>query len=232
MRNEVMLSPAEAERAIYIDFEGTKTDPPSLLGSLFSPGRSKVDPDRLVYQLDILEPALAATQNAVVNNGNAELRSRVRSMASTIGELVGRAEKQNRWLVSWSQRELTAVRNARLPDDLVHRFEASWANAIPMAEAWKEEAFPAVSFPWSANGGANKLSRYLDLVGYEVAELGSEIKPADAVLKLRKGLAFRGSFGALLPSQQKQWLGLVMHNFDDCAGMRRVVEAAVEHLAA
>lgn len=232
MGERVVLTPVEADRAIYIDFEGTKTDPPSLLGAVFSPGRGRVDQTRLVYQVDIIEPALASAVDADLQRCPVLPQVRARSLVSVIGELVGRAEKQKRLLVSWSEREIDAVRAGGLPAELVERFDRCWVNAIPMARRWRRLAHPEVEFAWSADGGANKLSRYLDLIGYPCDPAGRSVSPAEAIRRVRGGLAHKGTFAALVTTQQQQWVDLIAHNYDDCAGMRAVVRAAAQRLTA
>ena len=52
-----MLSPDEAQRAIYIDFEGSKDKEPAILGSLWAYGKTPTD-DKLRCVHDIHHPSL------------------------------------------------------------------------------------------------------------------------------------------------------------------------------
>ncbi len=56
-----VLSPAEAERAIYVDFEGTKVDPPSLLGALRAGGGGAVHFTQYVLEEGLWPAAEAST---------------------------------------------------------------------------------------------------------------------------------------------------------------------------
>ena len=231
MSRSVTLTPEEAARAIYLDFEGTEKEDPSLLGSVFVPGRRLRSDQALRYQVDILEPALAPAVDAVVNNGRAAMLCRCRSITTALSDLVGRAEKQDRWLVSWSERERDAVRDARLPHDLAARFDARWVNGIGMAKRWKAQDHPHVTFDRDVARGRHQLVRYFDLAGYAPSEMGRATAPSDAIRRVRKGLARAGAFDGLTSGQKEQWLGLIAHNFDDCAGMRQVLISAAAALA-
>ena len=59
-----IISPEEAQRAYYVDFEGPSGGAPVLLGWLYAEGRQASD-SRLVMRHDILDPDLAS----VVGNG-------------------------------------------------------------------------------------------------------------------------------------------------------------------
>ena len=97
------FTPIEAERAIYIDFEGTETDPPSFLGAAWAD-----DAGGLRFVQYVLEPALwpAAEATAGVCGGvlvTADWRD--------LAELRRIAEAEDRRIIAWSDRE----RDARGP---------------------------------------------------------------------------------------------------------------------
>jgi hypothetical protein len=205
------LSNAEAQRALYIDFEGEKGKCPVLLGVLRRRGGSSTPR----VQQDILDETFAPLATPA---------TRLRSLHDVVLNVVQRAEHADRRIVSWSEHDLGVVRTLRDEDPgLVVRFEARYANALSIARRWRNRV----------HGGdkpsRGQLGRYLELITYPV--------PADAgpghvgtTIRLVRPRLERG-----LPptdTQQERWERLLDHNRHDCAGMREVCVIATRELEA
>ena len=191
------LTAAEALRALYIDFEGRKDEPPVLLG-VHRRGRGS----RPYVQQDVVDEAFAG------------LVPRYLPLHGAIENVVRRAEHGNRRIVSWSEHDLRVVRTLADEDpDLVARFEASYVNALAVAKRWRNRL----------HGGDNpehgRLADYLVLIGYPVPDDAEPGHVGDTIRDLRPRLE-RGL--PLTVSQQARWGHLVEHNRFDCAGMRAV----------
>lgn len=196
------LTPEQAAKAIYIDFEGRIDEPPALLGVLYAEGR-KASPDRLVMRHEILDPGLR--------------------------ELVGRAVKQDRVIVSWSQHELGELSEAGLHDErLTNRF----VDGKVTAKRWRRAIHPGVEFPFDTSGGANKLVRYLDLIDYELPATYGLGKVGTWLAQTREALSKRQSWADLTETQQARWSRLLEHNANDLVGLREVVTRAAGELGA
>jgi SAM-dependent methyltransferase len=201
------LSAAEALRALYIDFEGRKDEPPVLLG-VHRRGRGTLP----YVQQDVMDAAFAG------------LVPRYLPLRDAIENVVRRAEHGGRRIVSWSEHDLRVVRTLRDEDPLlVARFEARYANARAFAKHWRNKL----------HGGdkpePGHLDDYLTLIGYAVPAEAEPGHVGDTIRDLRPRLE-RGL--PLTATQQTRWDRLVEHNRFDCAGMRAVCLRATRELDA
>jgi len=92
--HSIPLTPHEAERAIYIDFEGRKAGVPSLLGVYYLEGRKKPDPKRPILRQYIVDPAMAEAANRVQLPGFHSYSNELRPLALVLADIVRRAENQ------------------------------------------------------------------------------------------------------------------------------------------
>ena len=116
-----ILSPDQARRALYIDFEGTMTDPASFLG-IACEGE---------WEVIVVEEALWPTVSHGARGGSI----RQATIREALTELRNRAKRESRTIVAWSTRELDEIQSA-LPDASP---EAAWwtanlINALPIAK--------------------------------------------------------------------------------------------------
>ncbi len=123
--NDRKLTPEEARRALYIDFEGRKVGPPVLLGCT---RRSRVHGELSVWQ-SVTEPLFAPIAEADALE--------LLDLADAVERILQRAEKGDRRIVAWSERELNVVREY-CPQHL-ERFESRHVNARTLAERWRNK---------------------------------------------------------------------------------------------
>jgi hypothetical protein len=207
----------QVERAVYIDFEGTAVEAPSLMGVL-------IDDEFVQY---VFDPSLeqAAIAKAVERGGTC----RFMAAPAVLCDLRRLVEKEDRLVFAWSTHERDAI--VELVNDPAE--QAFWAgtlqNAIPLAKAWKKRHHPDVEFPAGPRGrsGRNALSRYLDLIGYQVPRIHGPGNSASRIRYVRAALARRGRFEALTTVQKNKWANLLKHNRHDCVGLR----ALLDHVA-
>lgn len=202
------LTAAEALRALYVDFEGEKDEPPVLLGVLRHSGRGSRP---FVHQV-------------VVDETFASLAASAMSLREAVATVVVRAERGDRRIVSWTEHDLEVVRTLGGDDPaLVARFEARYVNARAVAERWRNRL----------HGGdgpqPGRLVDYLALIGYPVPEEAVGGHVGDTIRSIRPRLE-RGLSPTL--AQRDRWDHLLEHNRHDCAGMRRVCLRATKELEA
>lgn len=123
------LTPEEARRALYIDFEGRRGRPPVLLGCMRQPSRG---PEPRVWQA-VLDPALTALGEP---DGLETL-----SLAGAIERIIARAEHKERLIVAWSEHELRVVGEACSPA-ILERFGRRFVNARRVAVRWARAYAP------------------------------------------------------------------------------------------
>jgi hypothetical protein len=219
-------TPIEAERAIYIDFEGTETDPPSFLGAAWAG-----DDGEFRFVQYVLEPALwPAAEAATGVCGGAVLPANWPDLV----ELRRIAEAEDRRIIAWSDHERDELA-ARLPDEDDRRwFDGHVLDAKPQAKRWKRRVRPEVVFerdPKNRMRGRHRLERYFELIGYSVPKAFGPGNSARRIRAVRGQLARRGDYVALTRTVKGQWTKALKHNWHDCNGLRELVVRVVAELA-
>ncbi len=212
------LTPFEAERAIYIDFEGTETDPASFLGA----GWVDDDGDRRFVQY-VLEPALWPAAEATTGVCGGAVRP---ADWPDLAELRRIAEAEDRRIIAWSDRERAELAVRVLDDDHRRWFEANVLDAKPQAKRWKRRARPEVVFerdPRFPMRGSHRLDRYFGLIGYPVPRAFGPGNSAQRIRAVRGQLATRGDYAALTRTVKGKWTKALKHNWHDCNGLRELV---------
>ncbi len=216
-----LLTPNEAQRAIYIDFEGNTDTKPTLLGILYKPEADKhaefpVD----VVEQWVLEPAFyGSVDGSGAPTGSVELLRRAL-------ELIAFAKKQKRRIVSWSQHDFTLIMDALVTRPRAQRtFKALYRDAKRTGEAWSK------SWPSDERPEVQALTHYLKRVGYEVpAQFGPGLT-GESLRVIRKSLeTHQHNWQRLTRLQRERFHAVLMHNRHDLLGMRAVVEHATTDL--
>ena len=204
-RRFTLLSVAEAQRALYIDFEGVTGKPPVLLGTLRHRGRGA---EPIVHQVVIDATFVAAGPEA-------------RAFDAAIETAVERATSQDRRIVAWSEHELNLVRSLVSDTMLIARFESRYANARALAQRWTNKLHP------DERPAGGRLVDYLAWIGYEVPPGAGRGNVGDTIRALRPTLE---GGRPLTANQRQKWARLLQHNRYDCDGMRAVCLRAAQEL--
>jgi hypothetical protein len=207
------ITPEEARRALYIDFEGRKDKAPVLLGCAHRAGRGATP---WVWQA-VTDPLFEPLTKA---DDSIELLP----LPDAVERILQRAEANDRVIVAWTEHELKIV-TKYCPQHL-DRFEARFVNARSVAVRWRN----------ACHGGTkpktNKLADYLALIDYDVPDDAGPDRAADTIRivgkALEKGLGLKG----LTANQLGRWRDLRSHNLHDCYGMKKVCVLAAEELGA
>ena len=228
-----LMTSAEAQRAIYVDFEGRTKEDPVLLGVLYAEGRTRIDPNRVVLRHDIIDRTfepLHRVDPLETEEYVYRYDSEVRHHWIAIREVVRRAENQDRLIVAWSQHELLLVQKACQADGLDKTFETHFRDGKATAKRWLRDFHPDQEPPHNAHSGSHKLAHYMDVVGWVVPpEFGAGNVGAN--LKLLRGALEKGkTWDTFTDSQRHAWHQVVGHNMHDCLGLRDVVTRAAGEL--
>lgn len=225
-----MITPDEAKRAI-VDFEGLAGEAPVLMGWFYAEGK-QARASRLVLRHDIFDATLQSALGHARFDGLHRYESEARSLGQCINDLARRAQRQDRRIVAWNQHELTTVAEAELSSGLLRLLRQNFRDGKATARRWRSRCHPDVVMPFETRGGANKLVRYFDLVGFAVPDAYGLGQTAKRIRQVRNGLERRGSFDQLVESQRGAWNGVLLHNAADCIGLREVVARAASELDA
>ena len=219
------LTVSEAQRAIYIDFEGTAVDPPSLLGIVWHDG------DEANFVQYVVEEELwpAAEAKSPDHGGNCR-----KATWADLAEIRHRAETEHRRVFAWSTHEADAL-SEHVPSQPDREwFAANVENAIPHAKAWKKTNHPDVVFkkdPKNPFLGKNRLNRYFSLIDYPVPQAFGPGNTAQRIRKVREMLKKKGgNYSALTGTKKGQWTKVLKHNWHDCDGLRALILECVSDL--
>lgn len=204
-----LITPAEAERAIYLDYEGNMDRPPTLVG----------------WMVD------GALQGAIVEPGFATCAGRWRVKhigvchhAERISRLINLAQEENRLIVSWSEHDHRIMSNA-LDSTCRERLDQVYRNAIPTARRWHWYT----SSTRAVNGS---LAYFLDVMGYPVPTMYGPNVVGDGLRLIRKQLEEGRGYQALTPKAREGWRAVVKHNMHDLQGMEWVTTVASNAMSA
>lgn len=208
-------TPDRAKRALYIDFEGTMTEPASFLG-IACEG---------FWEAVIVEEALWPAAAHGVRSGSV----RNAHLHDVLTELRERSEHEDRCVVAWSTRELDEISSA-LPEASA---EADWwranlINALPIAKKWaKSRSIQIREIPSTHGERPNRhsLTGYMEAVGFDIPHNLGPGNSAQRIRHVRTQLATRGSFESLTRTTKGKWSRGLQHNRYDCLGLAAVMEA-------
>jgi hypothetical protein len=206
----VDLTPEQAMRAFYVDFEGQTDQPPILLGCTRRSGEDQLHRVRQVITDPAFAPLAQADGLELLSLGDAVLR------------ILQRAEKGDRLIVAWTEHELNVVRTY-CPEHL-DRFRSRYVNARKLAVRWRNRRH-------AGDKPSGTLADYLTLVGYRVPDEAGIGMTGDTIAVLRRSLARDGDAEQLTDNQRRRWRDLREHNRHDCRGMRVVTLIAAREQA-
>ena len=217
-KRRVALSRDEVQRAIYIDFEGTATEPASFLG-VYCDG---------AWEVWIIEESL---HGAAVHHKNGQVTASDRQ--SVITSLRSRALDERRRIIAWSDRELQEI----LKTPGINERESRWwtdnlVNALPPAKRWANRNRVEIPVVGSSRGlRPNKwsLSGFRRATGYRKLSSAHETgNTASRIRTVREQLAKRGSYSKLTKVAKGKWTKVLTHNYHDCVGLQHVVNTIFE----
>ena len=216
-KKPTQISPIEADRAIYIDFEGTAVDPPSFLGAAWADGD-----DRFFVQF-VIEQALWPAARA-----KADMPDRIvePSTWNNLTQLRALAETENRLVIAYTEHESQSLRE-NVDGEAGVWFGSNVINALPIAKAWKRLAFPDVVFkkdPKRPMRGKHQLDRYFKLIGYDVPKAFGPDNSAQRIRATREMLTRKnGDYAALTPTVKAKWTKALQHNWHECDGLHELM---------
>lgn len=206
------LSPAEASRALYIDFEGGKRQHPVLLGWWRRASVGEQHQARGYVVDPLFRPLGDAHELAVMSLGDA------------VADLLLRARSKGRVIVAWSTHERDIV-GEYAPEHLA-RFDEWFVNGKLVAERWMTRCHP------DDKPSSGKLIDYLGYIGRAVPERAGIDRTGTTIRRLRAALESGRRFESLTNDQRRRWADLLEHNAYDIAGTKEIMLRATRELAA
>lgn len=210
------LTASEADRAIYIDFEGNQGRPLTFLGAACE-GE---------WGVTVLEPGF----RSVVDRGHRHGIVDVAEPLTAMEAIRQRAMDEDRRVVAWSIHELDEIRSYYGSDDeAVEWWADNLINALPIAKKWASShrvvLRPVKDFR-SAKPGAKTTTAlvcFMEAVGYQKHHQYARGKTGSRISYVRDQMIRRGGHSALTRVAKAKWTNLLNHNYDDCVGLRAVM---------
>lgn len=216
------ITQLQAKRALYIDFEGTVADPPSLLGVHYVDDEGGAPQFKQYVSEEALYPAAESSEDCV----NQSLRK-------TLEGLCERSVTEGRVLIAWSSREVQAIEGLDLPSAEKEYLSENIIDGKVISRRWKRKFFPDVEFPYITGLGRHRLSEYMKLIGYRVPASHGPGNTGQRIRYVRNQLMKRnGVYQSLTPVAKGKWTKMLRHNRHDCVGLMEVVLRAVTDLQA
>jgi hypothetical protein len=190
------ITPAEAARAIFVDYEGNQGRTPTLLGTRVGATVHGV----------IIEPLFrdcagrrGASRTAAVSDHAAVLRG-----------LLDRAEREDRLVVSWSQHDLRLMQDALAGDPpRLAQLDRCYRDAKATATRWwwkRHRTAPA----------SGALAFYLKALRFRVPARFGPGRVGDHLRALRPRLEAGATWATLHPALRERWREVVRHNCRSC----------------
>ncbi len=185
------ITSQEAERAIYIDFEGFTEEPPALLGILVED-----EFEQIVLQQNLKSAADFKDLRTV-------------SLSEILRELQSRCLTEKRYLVAFSIHESeVAWEHAQM--DLSHIYK----NALKIAKRWKYR------MGLDPHRQIRSLKEYLAWLGFTIPQHLGNQKATKRLGNVISMIEKRGDFEACTPVVKAKWTKLLQYNMYDCEGTK------------
>jgi hypothetical protein len=225
-----ILRRREAERAIYIDFEGRQDGPPSLLGILYATDATERSGD--VFEQHVLERLFwRAAEERYLSTRRNTWPILATTLGRSVATLSEQLESEDRLLVAWSKHELDVIEADKETQAHLEVIRRRYRDGKEVAKQWKRLAFPDLVFERDRRRGRNRLEQFLELIGYPVSSSHGAGNTGQRIRHLREGLSrCDGDFTRLTRTVKSKWTNLLEHNRHDCVGMRAVVLRAATEL--
>lgn len=200
-RRQKRITPRQARRALYIDFEGRKVEgeAPVLLGVLFDRAPEAEHPDWEIRQI-VLDERCAGV--------NRQLGGQCRedSVRRALGWLLDLSDLERRHVVSWSRHDREVL------EQFANKRAFRYRNAIPTAKRWRARQAEAGTL--EEVDGPNEIERYERLIGYE--------RPRED-FGVGESIRYIRELAGVTPGALRRWGCLLGHNFHDLQAMQHIV---------
>ena len=218
MGKSVIITPEEAKRGIYIDFEGfgkqkcEKLPLPHLLGCVV--GKEK-------HAFLLQEKYAPVARSSSIAEWNT---LEVASIDDAVEQLYQRAKKEKRLILAYSVHELNAVKR-HCREAISKNFSKSFINAKSVAETWRNKCHGR------HKPEGNTLKGYFKLIDHDTG-IEEGFKMTSVLKSMDKELDKTKCWRNIDKHVKSQWVTLLEYNYQDCKGLRKLTVKAANGLAA
>lgn len=212
-------TPTAVARAIYIDFETLRTDPPhlALLGVLVG------SDDEALEQL-ILDPRLAPAHKAKPQ------RTGVITADDAVGTILNLARIDDAPIVGWSNFDRSRLLDAC--PELASEISDRYVNALAIARRWRQTVHPHRPVIRADRFAArHTLDQYAQIAGYTHIRILQEGRPAHWIRHTLRQLAANGGrYRRITREAKRDWHRVLDYNRHDLLALRHIFLTATREL--
>jgi len=196
------LTLKQAERGIYIDFEGFQDAAPSLIGILV---------DEHFEQVVLAEELILA--------GEAK-NMRPSTFEEVVGELILLCKNENRKIIAFSQYEANTISEYANID-----IRPFYKDARKIAKRWYN------TFYYESKPRPRALKEFLEFIEYPRGKYLGNQKSTSRIKNVQEMLQKKGSYHEITSVAKAKWTKLLKHNQIDCEGMKALMIRAAKELS-
>lgn len=204
------ITGAQAERGIYLDFEGNIDEPPAVVGI-------RID-DRIEHV--ILDPSLAP----YVGLTNAKYTVHVASLETMLSSIRERSEHENRLVFGFTMHEAMIVDTYCTDEVLAQWFTENYVNAKKSIDRWIRSRVRAGEIPEPPDRSLLSAMATVDISykpGAGVGVVGPTLK------RLRSQLQKKGDVTLVSRGTKIHWWKVLSHNSTDLDATQTLLQRAV-----
>jgi hypothetical protein len=199
-----LISMNDANKAIYIDFEGFVDKSPSLLGIL-----KEDNFEQVVFDINLISAAEAKSL-------------RYAELDEEIERIIKCAKKEHRYIVAYSQHELRVIKTYTSFD-----ITEQYRDARMIAKRWKNKC---LTLTQEQKSSLKTLKDYLAFIHYERGAFLGENQSTSRLKSVIDMSIKRGEYSNLTAVAKGKWTKLLKHNEIDCKGMKALVLKAAKEI--
>ena len=214
-----MLRLENAERAVYVDFEGPGNGYPVLIGAhTFELATQKLQTRHYVFD--------SALKSAAENHGNCIYVEGIDSAISLICDYVQKFDKN---ILAWSMHEAKTVQQH---PEITNYYKQIWNDHyIDAKKIAKKSTFGAQVrlLPRDPRAGRHRLVNYTRLMGIPMVRGYGHLQVGNRIRDIKGQLERRGTYRSITPVAKRKWIALIKHNAWDIESMREVIINSFPH---
>ena len=211
-------SRAAVEQGIYIDFEGTQTDPPVMLGIFWVTPDGEEHLEQLIFNPILDSAALAKGKES--GDGACIV---VGSLEAAFTRALELSEELGVPIVEWSFREEQVLDASMLSEMMIRRIKSRILNGLPVARRWARRTQERSALKPDKRGKRYTLSNFAKLTGYDVPSLYGAGNSASRVREVLRQIELRGDYGQITGVAKRKWVAFLKHNEHDLKATRHVI---------
>ena len=219
-----MTSAGEAQRGIYIDFEGTIKHAPSVLGVLFhdeTKGGENFKQyiiEKDLWPMTAYVPGKPHGYNPIATDSIMETLETIRQLSIS----------DDRKIFAFGPHEIKEIRKFCEKNDEMENFdwwEKHLTNVQPLGRKWIKDTGQLAEFEklWKQfpEDGKFTLVNFKRYLEHEVPKNLAKGKPAKGIGELREMLADKeGDISKVTSMKKRNWTRMMRHNWHDCQSTR------------